>query len=156
MKENELKFIEFVENSSNNYVPKFERIFKSQVLSQLSRHMINELLDNWKLNIDNRFNAKAVCLNCAASMYNLVRNIAKKYFDLKELQKNELKQEEEIEINLLDYSNKKEEIILDLDEKNYENLILSGETIFDENTREMIVVSELTTRVTEEKKRRIY
>ena len=120
MKENELKFIELVEASNSNFVIKLERVIKSQVLSQLSRPMLSELFGYWKENIDERFNTKAVCMNCANSLFNIVKSIAKKYFELKEIQKNELNIEEEIEINLLDYSNKNEEILknnfIDIDE----------------------------------------
>lgn len=102
MKENELKFIELVEASNANFVIKLERILKSQVLSQLSRPMLNELFSYWKDNIDEKFNTKAVCMQCAASLFNICKSIAIKYFELKEIQKNELKQEEEIQKNELE------------------------------------------------------
>ena len=138
MKENELKFIELVEASNSNFVIKLERVIKSQVLSQLSRPMLSELFGYWKENIDERFNTKAVCMQCANSLFNIVKSIAKKYFELKEIQKNELKSEEEIEINLLDYSNKNEE-----KENKKSNFILGGETIFDSNTNTIIATVEL-------------
>lgn len=104
MKENELKFIELVDNSSSNFTVKLERVLKSQVLSQLSRPMLNELFTYWKDYIDNSFNPKAVCMQCAASLFNVTKRIAHKYFELREIQKNELIAQEE-NLNLLDYSN---------------------------------------------------
>ena len=138
MKENELKFIELVEASNSNFVIKLERVIKSQVLSQLSRPMLSELFGYWKENIDERFNTKAVCMNCANSLFNIVKSIAKKYFELKEIQKNELNIEEEIEINLLDYSNKNEEILknnfIDIDED--KNTVTIDNQLIELNTEE--------------------
>ena len=133
MKENELKFIELVEASNANFVIKLERILKSQVLSQLSRPMLNELFSYWKDNIDEKFNTKAVCMQCAASLFNICKSIAIKYFELKEIQKNELKQEEENEnINVEPIENNEEK-----------SFILSGETIFDSNTGLITVTTDL-------------
>lgn len=123
MKENELKFIELVDNSSSNFTVKLERVLKSQVLSQLSRPMLNELFGYWKDNIDEKFNTKAICMQCAASLFNITKRIAHKYFELKEIQKNELISQEE-NLNLLDSSNSDltntQEVNIDLPEEKNE------------------------------------
>lgn len=123
MKENELKFIELVDGSSSNFTVKLERVLKSQVLSQLSRPMLNELFTYWKDYIDNSFNPKAVCMQCAASLFNITKRIAHKYFELREIQKNELISQEE-NLNLLDSSNSDltntQEVNIDLPEEKNE------------------------------------
>lgn len=130
MKENELKFIELVEASNSNFVIKLERVIKSQVLSQLSRPMLSELFGYWKENIDERFNTKAVCMQCANSLFNIVKSIAKKYFELKEIQKNELILKQEVENNLL----------IETQENGF---ILSGEVKYDANTQTVTATTEL-------------
>lgn len=146
MKENELKFIELVEASNSNFVIKLERVIKSQVLSQLSRPMLNELFGYWKENIDERFNTKAVCMQCANSLFNIVKSIAKKYFELKEIQKNELKLEEEIQINLLDYSNKNNENVTEEIPEVIENNLIEEEIVFEKNKIIEPVIEEKITK----------
>lgn len=80
--DNEIKFLQFVNNSSNAYVRKFNLIVKQKVLTQLSRSMLTELFVNYRDNIDNKFNVNAVCMQCANSLFNIVLNISKKYFEL--------------------------------------------------------------------------
>ena len=159
MKENELKFIELVEASNANFVIKLERILKSQVLSQLSRPMLNELFSYWKDNIDEKFNTKAVCMQCAASLFNICKSIAIKYFELKEIQKNELELVTEVidsklveepivteknEIVDVESVEKNEIINVEPIENNEEkSFILSGETIFDSNTGLITVTTDL-------------
>ena len=148
MKENELKFIELVEASNANFVIKLERILKSQVLSQLSRPMLNELFSYWKDNIDEKFNTKAVCMQCAASLFNICKSIAIKYFELKEIQKNELELVTEvIDSKLVEepiVTEKNEIINVEPIENNEEkSFILSGETIFDSNTGLITVTTDL-------------
>lgn len=102
MKENELKFIELVEASNANFVIKLERALKTQVLSQLSRQMLLELFTYYKDYVDQSFNPKAVCMQCAASLFNVTKRVAHKYFELKDIQNNELKLEEENQKTELD------------------------------------------------------
>lgn len=102
MKENELKFIELVEASSSNFPFKLERVLKTQVLVQLSRQMLLELFTYYKDYVDQSFNPKAVCMQCSASLFNTTKRVAHKYFELKDIQKNELKLQEENQKTELD------------------------------------------------------
>jgi hypothetical protein len=163
MNDNEIKFLQYVNNSNNALVRKFNLLLNQKVLTQLSRGMLTELFENYRDTLEPKFNVKAVCMQCANSLFNIVKGIAMKYFELQAKWEQEIK-DDELSVERIDEiyiqnNLKNEEIlliknhILDVinNTKNDEN-ITAFETIYNENTLELSTVSNTLEVFTEEKK----
>lgn len=134
MKNNELQFIELIETNKNFLVKKLENTIKTNVVYQLSRPMLNDLVTAYKC-IEPNYQLS--CSNCGAIILDFVKRVGNKYKELKNIQENELNLNQEIEINLLDYSNKNGE-----KENEKREYVVNGEIQFLPDTKIVVVKAD--------------